>query len=387
MISEPTYLAARMVSSTLEEHFRSCGRVYDTPEEPGREGAENDLESPSPAAYLEAIIDAAFWASLQREEGYSPKISLAYHKPEHAENPLIFGHKVRLTPYNLVKLSPAVTRRGIHLGIWHENNDLYIWGSTHQVPEYCFVLEVVEPGLLVVKYKQAGGFGKFVNVAILRGDQIKIVDKNSIAGDPFPPLLATLLGTPFPLRTGESVNVLVELAAMIRRHGKGALVLVVPPSTQKWRQSIIQPISYPVIPVYEALTELMQVNEEQRGAPEWQESFHRALEIVGGVTAVDGATILSQQHQLLAFGAKVARAAMSEPVEQVMVSEPVAGSEAEIAHPGKIGGTRHLAAAQFVYDQHDSIALAASQDGRFTVFVWSEKLSMVHAHRIDSLLL
>jgi hypothetical protein len=45
------------------------------------------------------------------------------------------------------------------------------------------------------------------------------------------------------------------------------------------------------------------------------------------------------------------------------------------------------AAAQFVHDQHDAVALVASQDGNFTVFTWSEQFNMVHAHRIDVLLL
>ena len=378
MISEPTYLAARMVSTTLEGHFAGYWE---------NSGEENGPELLPPSAYIEAIIDAAFWASLQREEGHSPKISIAFLRPEQAQNPLIFGQKVRLTPYNLVKLSPAVTHPGIHLGVWHEDNDLFIWGSTHVIPELCFVLEVVEPGLLVVKHKQAAGFGKFVNVAILNGDQIKIVDKKSVSTGSCPPLLTSLLGVPMPLRTGETVNVLVELAASIRSHGKGALVLVVPPGTQKWRESVIHPISYPVVPAYDALTYLMQMDESQRGTPEWQESFLRALDIVGGFTAVDGATIITQRHTLLAFGAKVARAIMRDPAEQVMVTEPVSGTEALIVHPAKIGGTRHLAAAQFVHDQRDSMALVASQDGRFTVFVWSEELDMVHAHRIDVLLL
>jgi hypothetical protein len=46
-----------------------------------------------------------------------------------------------------------------------------------------------------------------------------------------------------------------------------------------------------------------------------------------------------------------------------------------------------LSAAQFVFDQRDSIALVASQDGRFTVFAWSPCELMVHAHRVDTLLL
>jgi hypothetical protein len=56
-------------------------------------------------------------------------------------------------------------------------------------------------------------------------------------------------------------------------------------------------------------------------------------------------------------------------------------------HPAQNGGTRHMAAAQFVYDQRAGQAMVASQDGHFTVFAWSDELQMVHAHRIDSLLL
>jgi hypothetical protein len=43
--------------------------------------------------------------------------------------------------------------------------------------------------------------------------------------------------------------------------------------------------------------------------------------------------------------------------------------------------------AQFVHDQHDALAPVASQDGRFTVFTWSELDKMVQAHRIEALLL
>lgn len=380
MISETTYLAARMVSSTLEAHFQQQWKSAFPLD-------DSDKGHLVPGASLiEAIIDIAFWASLQREEGYSPKISLALLRPRESAQPLIFGQKVRLTPYNLVKLSPAVTQPGIHLGVWYEENDLHIWGSTHDIPDLCFVLEVVEPGLLVIKHRQASGFGKFVNVAILKGDQIKIVDEKSIASV-CSPLLKSFLGMPRPLRSGESVNVLVELAASIRSHGKGALVLVIPSGTEKWRESVVQPVSYPVTPPYGALTDLMKQEQREKGTPEWQESFLRALEIVGGFTAVDGATVLTTDHQLLAFGAKVARSAMSDPAEEVMVTEPVAGAVPEIVHPAKIGGTRHLAAAQFVHDQRDSMALVASQDGRFTVFAWSDGLNMVHAHRIDVLLL
>jgi hypothetical protein len=68
-------------------------------------------------------------------------------------------------------------------------------------------------------------------------------------------------------------------------------------------------------------------------------------------------------------------------------TEPVAGDHPLMIHPAQNGGTRHLSAAQFVHDQRDAIALVASQDGRFTVFAWSPCEQMVHAHRVDTLLL
>jgi hypothetical protein len=70
-----------------------------------------------------------------------------------------------------------------------------------------------------------------------------------------------------------------------------------------------------------------------------------------------------------------------------MFTEPVLDTETLVVHPTKIGGTRHLSASQFVFDQRGAIALVASQDGRFTIFGWSPCDDMVHAHRIDTLLL
>src|SRR3546814_2094742 len=87
------------------------------------------------------------------------------------------------------------------------------------------------------------------------------------------------------------------------------------------------------IPAFDTLTDLMQMDQSQRGTPEWHESFIRAIDIVGGFTAVDGATVLTRDHTLLAFGAKVARASVSAPAEEVMMTEPVAGVEPTIVHP------------------------------------------------------
>ncbi|OGX84866.1 putative sensor domain DACNV-containing protein [Hymenobacter coccineus] len=373
MLSEPTYLAARMVAPALENHFLqhlAAARQL---------GAE--LGEVPPAGLMEVVIDVAFWASLRREEGRPPRISLALLPPTEAAGPLVFGHRPRLTPQALIKLAPAVEHPGVHLGVWHDDDGLYLWGAATRIPPVCFVVEVVEPGLLVVKHRRADGFGKFVNVAVLRGDQVRIVDEENLGLDDYPELRASLPSIPAPAGA-TTIDVLVELASAMRAHGRGGLVLVVPPGSAQWQGSVVQPLSYPVLPAYPGITAALV----QAGS-EGSEAALRAIEIVGGFTAVDGATVISQDYELLAFGAKVTRAAHSRPVEQLIVTEPVLGSTALRTHPAQNGGTRHLAAAQFVHDQHDALALVASQDGNFTVFVWSEGLQQVHAHRIDVLLL
>jgi hypothetical protein len=127
------------------------------------------------------------------------------------------------------------------------------------------------------------------------------------------------------------------------------------------------------------------VNEQTMSL--WQEEVNRSVDSVAGLTAVDGATIINDQLELLAFGAKIGLSSNGMPVEETLVTEPVVGSTAAIIHPSQMGGTRHLSAAQFVFDQRDAIALVSSQDGRFTIFSWSPCENIVHAHFVDSLLL
>jgi len=380
MLSEPTYLPARIVAPVIEAHFKK--HLLEA-----RQVQYQNLASEPDNRVIEAVIDIAFWASLRREEGHSPKISMALLRPDQSAQPLIFGQKLRLTPQNLNKLAPAVEQPGIHLGVWPEGDDIFIWGTTHSIPSICFVLEVVEPGLLVVKHRRVDGFGKFVNIAVLQGDQIKVLDEVTMGVADCPVLLKSLAKMPLPSFMGESFNVLVQLAASMRVHGKGGLVVIVPPESDSWQESVVHPIKYPVMPAYSAIPTLLQLNEPERKKLEWQEALLEAIDLIGGFTAVDGATVITDRYDLLAFGVKISRAANSVPVGQIVLTEPLADAKATKVHPAQNGGTRHLAAAQFVSDQNDAIALVASQDGQFTVFAWSVDMQMVHAHRIDVLLL
>ena len=375
-----TYQAAATVAPAIESHFT---QLFSAAMQQG----ETDLAPQPPVKVIEAIIDVAFWASLRKEEGRSPKISLAYLPPALAGQPLVFAGSILLTPHVLTKLAPAVERSGIHLGIWDEDGDLYVWGTTRTIPDCCFVLEVVEPGLLVVKHRRINGFGKFINVAVIKGDSIKIIDENSSSLPDCPALLSNLLDFDSTTGWNDSVNILVQLAASMRLHGHGGSLLVVPADSDAWRDSIIHPITYPVTPAFDELKLLMEQEINERDMMAWQEEVNRSVESIAGLTAVDGATIINDRLELLAFGAKIGLSSNGLPVGEMMVTEPVIGDTAVIIPPSQNGGTRHLSAAQFVFDQRDAIALISSQDGRFTIFSWSPCEGMVHAHYVDTLLI
>lgn len=374
----PSYPAARAVAPTVQAHF---ARLH-----AARKNSQQELAPQPDALAIEAITDAAFWASLRREEGYSPKISLAFLPPEQAGQPLIFERLLPLTASALSRLAPAVERPGIHLGVWRITDELCVWGTTRTIPKLCFVLEVIEPGLLVVKYRRGQDPGKFVNVVVLKGDQIKVVDEQGTSLPDCPALLTTLLGFGSQDFRDDSVNVLVQLAASMRAHGRGGSLLVVPQGSKAWRDSIVRPVLYSVEPPYTELAELMRQKADERNRL-WQESLLDAVEAIAGMTAVDGATVITDQYELLAFGAKIGRREGGTQVEQVVVTEPVIDNVASVVPPVQLGGTRHLSSAQFVQDQLDSVALVASQDGRFTLFSWSPCEEMVHAHRVETLLL
>jgi hypothetical protein len=299
----------------------------------------------------------------------------------------MFARPVPLDAAALTRLAPAVERPGIHLGVARDGDDLSVWGTVRVIPRYSCVVEVSEPGLLVVKHHRGDVHAKFVNLAVLQGDQVKVIDEHASSLPDCPSLLSTLLGFDSPASWAGSMNVMVQLAVSMRAHGRGGLMLVVPSGNDAWPESVVQPLSYVVSPPFDELAILSRGPGDEGRRQPWRDELARAVDAVAGLTAIDGAAILTSSYQVLTFGAKIARRRGSSPIDQVTLTEPIEGPGPEVVSPSALGGTRHLSAAQFVHDQRDSLALVASQDGRFTVFAWSPCEAMVHAHRIEALLL
>jgi hypothetical protein len=334
---------------------------------------------------IEAMIDAAFRVSIRREEGYIPRLSFAILAPEDAVQPLVFEEALPLTPGRLARVSPAVARSRLHLAVWNLGDELHAWGTVRSIPFSCCVIEVVAPGLLVIKHGPSGRSRRCVNVAVLEGDQIKIVDDRGLAIAGCPALVSPMVGCGSTPRL-DAVDVLQELAVSMREHGHGGTLLVVPSDSDLWRESIVHPVPYAVRPRFSALAELAHELVDGRNR-QWEADLSDAVAMIAGLTAVDGATVITDRYELIAFGVKIAARDGYPRVERVMVTEPIEDSVSIIVHPTRLGGTRHLSAAQFANDQRDAMALVASQGERVTVFAWSPFDAMVRAHRIEALLL
>src|SRR5437762_11865388 len=122
-VYEATYAAARSAAPRVRAHF---ARLI--------EASGSNATAPDADA-IEAIIDAAFWASLRREEGYVPKISMALLSPNDTVHPLMFERSLSLQSSALVRVAPAVERPGIHLGVWRQDGELRVWGTTRRSEE------------------------------------------------------------------------------------------------------------------------------------------------------------------------------------------------------------------------------------------------------------
>src|SRR5580692_12439251 len=122
------------------------------------------------------------------------------------------------------------------------------------------------------------------------------------------------------------------------------MLLVVPSGSDAWNESILQPITYSVAPAFSGLADVISKEPQDKPSRRWEAALGRVIDEIAGLTAVDGATVINADYELLAFGAKIIRRKGSPQVTQVIVTEPIAGGSPLVAEPAQFSGTRHLSA-------------------------------------------
>jgi hypothetical protein len=190
------------------------------------------------------------------------------------------------------------------------------------------------------------------------------------------------------------VDVVLDIVRSMRALGHGGTLLIVP-DEERWLSSVDHS-TYPFSPPYRNVSKLLREQKEEL-AKEYADqdaSFSAALkslldrsaQVLAGLTAVDGATVVTTNLDVLGFGVKIKE---EEKAASFRITEidPLDHEDFVGLKPVEdIGGKRHQSAARFVYQQRDAIALVASQDGNVTVFVREEnedkpEFSALHAYR------
>lgn len=346
---------------------------------------------------LEEIISVMFWASTQLEEGRQLRFRVIYSPYsgfEHLELRFDFDSLKLWDVEEVRRLAPAVMPPNGAICVYplsYSKEDLYIQGLS-ATTFVSVTFEVVEPARLIVSYPLSS------KVVEITGQKTGFINEDWNRRG------IKLLSTYESEEKNQTVknmlsflysNMTTEILNRIRllRHG-GTIVFV--QDDNLWKKSIEKPIAYScqnryngIRHIENALNKELQevVNESiedkikdrkiteiatrKMASPLYKAFIGDAARNVAYLTAVDGATILSKNFDVLAFGTKIKemqRGRKSETVTKIIPYEsskiPTSSS---LIH--EFRGKRHLSTARFVMNNPNSVAFTVSQDGGITGFV------------------
>ena len=398
----------RLEAAVVEALLAHLNRLINTANG-ARRGEHGDRRVPLfTVHHLSTLMNVSFWASFKKEEGHSVTIAVKYVPPDEAYRPFLLKNALPYTEENILRMSPVLQGSPVDLGVCiDQHDDLMIWGfdtGEFRMPKRHYVrIHSLDPGVIRLAFAD-------VNI-IFTGTRVVCVDKNFLYAD----AVSTLVGQ---TRLGPDLKeIMTEMSA--HRHG-GTLLIV--PDNARWSRSIKEPILYASDPPFDTASisrgmlnfladhragyqdeygQLLRPEERtfiEHGTQEEgldrnrqhvlaghrhrvDDALGRSLKLTGQLTAVDGAVIVNDDLKVLAFGAKIKPRDTRKSPETLLVSEASAGSVPLAVSLSEFGGTRHQSAAQFVFDQRQSVAFVASQDGMMTLLTWHEGVGRVAAVR------
>lgn len=327
----------------------------------------DDTEGLSPAQ-ISRLVNTVFWASLATEEGQHAKLSVAIMEPEDPHGSVVLANPFPLSAAALVSLSPIAHARECCIAVSCQANwRLEIWGLASTAPSGHAIVRAKEPGNITI---------------VLDGEILAYLSPvEDLALPVNPSWVMEIAGF-----LGSGVEERSEMAWFLRyfaeamQHGRGGTLLVVPASATAWRRSVQG--GCPIRTDELKIAWHAERWEAESGKESWDPEqgpvyldrfleeatrFRRVVALVGGLTGVDGATVVNDAYEVLGFGMKIRPA--EEPPDEVEIAEVLGIAESpETVAFEDIGGTRHQSAVWFVNAHPEAVALVASQDGRITIF-------------------
>lgn len=317
----------------------------------------NSLDIPEKISLvaLHEIIKEGFWSTFIKEEERNHLFLIAVTSPDNfVNNEFVYFFKDSISLNRLPKLSPALENTSFQLGVWIDDNEKpYIWGFG-KLPSNNLKIEAFKPSQLVVYYPLKFKYLIDSN----KSSFLSMFYMWFCVNSPF------IQNLPENLKDEKEKSIelnkryfsVVKIVNQMRRHRHGGILLIVP-NNDSWKSSIKDEIPFAPKISYKVFCE--KIN-----------NLEKNLRLAGQLTAVDGATLMNSDFEILSFGAKISA---NEIPKRIYVSEPFEiESVNRYISLADLGGTRHQSVAQFIFEQKDSFGVVVSQDGKVSIVFWQE---------------
>lgn len=353
---------------------------------------------------LTNLVETCLRASLEREEGeFSPfSVALEPPNPDEFKSHYKFDREIDFTSANLTKLAKALDPNNYHIGVWFSPADraltglpqnLVIWGFK---PKLLWFLTInsVSPGKISLSCLSGtkASFKCLISLAITG-----FVNPFSTRANP----ITDWLGKERTLGSIHKAGDLNNIFSRMFRQGRGGTVLLVG-DDQKWKESIEQPLMYEpagyisgyayptIVDKYKVLDDFesrvrsgtLKLDQQEHARDKLMSALEKgksSLEAIYDLTTLDGATILSRNLEVFAFGAKIAS---KVDLQTIAISEPFEDATPDIYETINWPvGTRHRSAARFVAEARDCLAVVVSEDRKMSLFSWNEETNSVQQLR------
>lgn len=349
-------------------------------------GAHLEGEGLPDLGELRQLIEVAFFASLNEEEGQRLVFTLAWVGCEQDGRAVFaIARPVAATPKNVAKLAPATSGEATALAVRRVGRDLVVWALLHQneVEPQPLTIRALGPGVLRVE------LGGAPRALYTRGEILLLGGAHEVKSS------ARRLTAAFArwsrdadpaTRIDARAAIVTRLAARALEHGHGGMILIVP-------AEVVEPEGVRVhyaagagadvlarryaelvasVPAGERLARIAAsrpraVDGHVHVRDEALRRAAEAVDFVARLTAIDNALLLDTDLRVRGFGVQVIEAdAPHRSFEHVSpYSEDV-----HVDDLSTFKGTRHPAGVIFCLRQPgEAAAIIASQDGRLSLAV------------------
>lgn len=292
---------------------------------------------------LGRLCSACFWASMETEEARPVRGTLVACSPHPSLAVRVLSDPVPVGISTLVSLLTASPRAplAVHGGA----SGLHVWGMLDAEPQGLVRLRIAGNGSLLASQSER----------VLAVYHKGVMSRPKAAdGQTLLRLMSDALGKRRVEFDSEMATRLIRMVTTMIGHGHGGTLVVVDPDDDSWQQAVRFKFSFRV--------------PHEEGEARLQAMSQALLQRIGELSLIDGAVLVDTDWRLYGFGARL-EIGHSDP--GAVALNAVSGRIREGLSVSELGGMRHQSAAHFVGRHHAADVFVVSQDGRLSLFCWS----------------